>query len=212
MLVPGQPFPSEGEGEGVAPTPLLTANPSLLTALPTGDATALAPGSTNVAPQAQSSSTHLSGGAIAGIVIAAVVFLALLAAVFWLLGHRRGSGSAAAGQSAWGKTSNNDRTEAWAAASSNGPPWGGASDVNRVSEMYQKPPPTDGFNREGASSPALSPGYMQPLGRPGLSSPGTTGHRHNPSEMSAISVKPPLPSELSGTGVTELEAPPTVKP
>ena len=229
MLTPGEPFPNEGEGEAAVPTPMLTANPALLTAQPTGVATALAPGyaatsSASQPPQQQqqSSGTHLSGGAIAGIVVAAVAFLGLLAAVFWLLGHRRRFGSATAGPSAWGKTSNKDRTEAWAANSSNDP-WGATSDTVRGSEMYQKSQidqqnspgyfsQQPGPNRDGAASPTPSTGFLQPMMSPGMPSPGTPGHQYKPSEIGGEAIERPGPMELGGTEVTELEAPHSLKP
>ena len=221
MLTPGQPFPNEGEGGGRAPTPALTANPSLLNAPPTGVATAVVPSAT----AAPSGGSHLSGGAIAGIVVAAVAFLALLAGFFWLLGHRRGFGSATqGGSSQWGKSSKQDRTEAWAADSSTGP-WGGTSDGGRGSEMYQKsqldqknnqglyPPPRDGTTSPAPSnsnqyfSPMASPG----MASPGMPSPGFQGHQSKPSEMHGISAEPAAPMELAGTEVTELEAPHAMK-
>lgn len=216
MLVPGQPFPNEGEGSSSAATPHLTANPNLITATPSGDATALATAASSSAPAQNSGGSHLSGGAIAGIVIAGVAFIALLAGFFWLLGHRKGFGSATAGQSTAGK-GNQDRTEAWAAASSTGP-WSGASDAGgRGSEMYQKGQWdahnsqavfNNGPGREQAASPQPSPGFMHPMGSP---TPGTPMHQQQPSTGATYFPQHSQPMELGNNQVTELEAPHIMK-
>ena len=221
MLTPGEPFPDEqGNGASDVPTPALTANPSLITATPTGDATALAPG-TAAAPTSGVSASHsgskLSGGAIAGIVIAGVAFVALLAAVFWLLGHRRGMGSATAGQSMLGK-GNRERTEAWAATSSN-EPWGNASDPGARGGDMRQQGQGDGLmnqrafspdpHRSATASPIPSPGFMQqPMGSPTVLQ-GTSAY-NSATNPGYFPMQQP-PAELHSTEVTELEAPPALK-
>lgn len=227
MLTPGEPFPNEGEGGSASPTtPQLTANPTLLGSTPTGDASATvgAASANSPAPSQSSGGSHLSGGAIAGIAIAAVAFIALLAGFFWLLGHRKGFGSATtAGHSAMGK-GNDERTEAWAAASSNGTPWDGSqSGYGRGSEMYQKgmwdaqnnqAVFNNGPGRDQTASPQPSPGFMHPMASP---TPGTPMHQQHLSSGTAYfpqSMQPMElghhqagPMELGNTEVTELEAP-----
>ncbi|GLI77807.1 hypothetical protein PoHVEF18_006101 [Penicillium ochrochloron] len=78
MLVPGQSMPAEGGGS-------TTTGNSTSTATTTTSATASA--TTSSAPSGGGGG--LSGGAIAGIVIAAVVFVAILVALFFVLGRNR---------------------------------------------------------------------------------------------------------------------------
>jgi hypothetical protein len=66
QLAPGQPFPAEGNGT------------------PTS-----APSSPAATPSSNPSNSHLSGGAIAGIVIGAIVVLLLAAALFYFVGRNK---------------------------------------------------------------------------------------------------------------------------
>ncbi|KAL5361195.1 hypothetical protein BJX96DRAFT_176012 [Aspergillus floccosus] len=70
MLVPGQSMPAEGD----LPSTTSTSRPTTSTAHP---------------HSSTSSGTHLSGGAIAGIVIGAVAFLVILVALLFTLGRNR---------------------------------------------------------------------------------------------------------------------------
>ncbi|KAL9060727.1 MAG: hypothetical protein Q9162_000431 [Coniocarpon cinnabarinum] len=192
MLVPGQPFPDEGSET----RPQLTANPSLLTATPTGVATATAT-TTATAAATHSGGSKLSGGAIAGIVVAAVAFIGLLAAVFWLLGHRRGQSSTTAGQSMVGG-SNRERTAAWAAESSTGT-WGGSSEAGATRAWAEKGP-DESAHRHGPSTGNVYPAST-PMTPPQQSNP-SMGATYFPNASS-----PQPTAELGNNEITELEAP-----
>ena len=112
MLEPGQAFPAEG-----TPVPMLTQSPGVAFAPISVNAPPDPISTTAGVPSAASSTSgggggggsKLSGGAIAGIVIAAIAFVALLAGFFWLLGRLRGQKQA----SEWGQSQANANINQW---------------------------------------------------------------------------------------------------
>lgn len=86
MLLPGEPFPDEAIHSMSAMAETATTAVTV-TATPTSSSQAEA--TTSAAAAAKHHSSGLSGGAIAGIVIGAVAALAILAALFFLLGRTK---------------------------------------------------------------------------------------------------------------------------
>lgn len=86
VILPGEPFPEEAIAS--MSSMVASATTATLTAAPTSSDTAAAATADANSSQSQPSS-GLSGGAIAGIVIGAVAGLAILAALFFLLGRTK---------------------------------------------------------------------------------------------------------------------------
>lgn len=138
MLEPGQAFPAEG-----SPSPALT-------------------------PSAAPSSSEISKGAIAGIVIAAVVFISFLAGFFWLLGRHR----AARGKG----QDNSSRVPEWASSPGNHNsvgPWSGSEpyhrstwDEHRNQAMFPQSPNWHEMNMSPPHSAGL-PQENRPTSPPG---------------------------------------------
>ncbi|OJJ75515.1 hypothetical protein ASPBRDRAFT_37809 [Aspergillus brasiliensis CBS 101740] len=152
MLVPGQSIPAEG------------------TVSPTSTSTSISTSSPSNTPS--SGSTSLSTGAIVGIVIGSVAFIAILGALFFLLGRNRVYQQWMSSQDG-----RHERTARWAALLSPGQSTGGNTNTNsnapgggggggqRKSEMDAGSAmvPQSEFGSTGVGAGGLSPPLQQGL-------------------------------------------------
>lgn len=87
MLLPGEPFPDEAINS--MSSMAATATTATVTATPTPADSGAQASATGAAPGHSHKSSGLSGGAIAGIVVGGVAAIAILAALFFLLGRTK---------------------------------------------------------------------------------------------------------------------------
>jgi hypothetical protein len=153
MLVPGQSPPAEGGGSDSTSSTSTTSTTSSATA----SATASSGGGGG-----------LSGGAIAGIVIAAVAFIAILVALFFVLGRNRVYSQWMSSQD--GRT---ERTARWAFFNN-----AGGSHGNRKSELDSNTPQTPGIDVTSVGSPDPTMRHFSP-GPESVSAVGTSSPLYN---------------------------------
>ncbi|GAB1210952.1 hypothetical protein ATERTT37_000062 [Aspergillus terreus] len=158
MLVPGQSMPAEGD---------LPASTSTSTAHPT---TSAADGNSS------SSGTHLSGGAIAGIVVGAVAFLVILVALFFTLGRNRVYKQWMSSQD--GRT---ERTARWALFHGEG--WRPKSELDSTTQ-HTGDPGTSLVSSPNPTQRTFSP--TPPAGHWSWEGPkSTVSHTREPTELDA---------------------------
>lgn len=155
MLVPGQPAPAEGDSP--------TSSPS-------------ASASASSTPEKKGG---LGGGAIAGIVIGCVAFIAILGALFFVLGRNRVYRK-------WltSEEGNNDRTRKWAMSGGGGGGWSSG-------------PKSDASAIDGTTVASSHPNHMS-----------FAGSEMNPSHMSGQFAKSPgTPGHFSWDGASAAHEP-----
>lgn len=169
MLVPGEPMPAEGDNTDTTPSSTPTASSSS-TATPDND----------------SSDIGLGGGAIAGIVVGVVAFVAILVALFFVLGRNRV-------YQKWmsSEDGRNERTARWALFNSSDP-------FSRRSEMEASSQPP------GDQPMAMYPSSPDQTQRTFSASPQVnSGHWSWKFQQQAPYQQPtpPAPTELEATSV-----------
>lgn len=89
MLQPGEEFPSEDTSSSLALIATATLTTTVAVPSATNGSTLVTSTTTAIATAAAAEAHHLSGGAIAGIVIAGVAVLALAGALLWYMSRSR---------------------------------------------------------------------------------------------------------------------------
>ncbi|KAF2734022.1 hypothetical protein EJ04DRAFT_564591 [Polyplosphaeria fusca] len=184
MVAPGEPLPAEGSASLSAPAGIAT--------------------STSAPPpvSSQPHGVHLSGGAIAGIVVGAIAFLVICAALFFFVGRTKSLKEVMKRHDATNKTTPaTPRTEFSGAPSSGFPP--PFSPTQNHAEYGNVPP----YGQHQVSDPHPSGGWTSPTAYPGYMSMAQaqmaetkTQPMYAPAEMAS-----PAPHQQSFTA--ELEAP-----
>lgn len=179
MLVPGQSMPAEGGG-------------STTIGNSTSTSTATANPTTSSGPSGGGGG--LSGGAIAGIVIAAVAFVAILVALFFVLGRNRVYSQWMSSQD--GRT---ERTARWALFNNTGGSFG-----NRKSELDSNTARAPGTDVTSVGSPDPNMRQFSPAPE-SVSGIGGSSPRHNSGQWNwdipQNSRSPRGPSELEGNAM-----------
>lgn len=186
MLTPGQSPPPEGGGPNSSDS---TSNTS--TTSTTSSATASATTSS------AASGGGLSSGAIAGIVIAAVAFVAILVALFFVLGRNRVYSQWMSSQD--GRT---ERTARWALFNNTGGSYG-----NRKSELDSNAGPAPGTDVTSVGTPDPTMRQFSPVPE-SVSGFGSSSPRHHSGQWNwdipQNSHSPRGPTELEANAVHEI--------